>query len=237
MVFVVWSPKGGSGVSVLSAAVALAGARRGAGRIADLAGDQPALLALSTEPEAGLADWLEVGPEAPTEALDALALDAGRGVSILPLGARVADPAWGGDGASGAALAVALRATSPSTVTVADAGVPNRPALRALIEVADASVVVLRGCYLALRRATRDPLLEHAAGIALVEEPGRALGAAQVSDVLGKPVLARVPVRASISRVVDAGLLLRRPPEPLVRAGEALLGGLGFAGSLRGRVA
>lgn len=237
MVFVIWSPKGGSGVSVLSAATALAGARRGAGRIADLAGDQPAVLALSSEPETGLADWLEIGPEAPTEALDALALEVGRGLSVLPLGARAADPSWGGEGASGAALAVALRSGSRSGVTVVDAGVPTRPALRAIVEVADASVVVLRGCYLALRRATRDPLVEHAAGIALVEEPGRALGAGEVSDVLGKPVLARVPVRASISRTVDAGLLVHRPPEPLLRAGEALLGGLGFAGSLRGRVA
>jgi hypothetical protein len=37
-----WSPKGGSGTSVLAAACALVLGRRGGARLADLDGDQPA---------------------------------------------------------------------------------------------------------------------------------------------------------------------------------------------------
>ena len=37
------------------------------------------------------------------------------------------------------------------------------------------SIVVLRGCYLALRRAVHAPPLEHTAGVVLLDEPGRSL--------------------------------------------------------------
>lgn len=69
--------------------------------------------------------------------------------------------------------------------------------------------LVVRGpCYLSLRAA-----VEHRwepDGIVLLTEPGRALSAADVSDVLGAPVVAQVPVEAAVARVIDAGLLLAR---------------------------
>jgi hypothetical protein len=69
--------------------------------------------------------------------------------------------------------------------------------------------LVVRGpCYLSLRAA-----VEHRwepDGIVLLAEPGRALSAADVADVLGAPVVAQVPVDAAVARVIDAGLLLSR---------------------------
>lgn len=69
--------------------------------------------------------------------------------------------------------------------------------------------LVVRGpCYLSLRAA-----VEHRwepDGIVLLTEPGRALSAADVSDVLGAPVVAQVPVEPAVARVIDAGLLLAR---------------------------
>src|SRR6185436_18459308 len=82
-----WSPKGGSGTSVITAAAALVLAREDSARLADLSGDQPAILGLAGDPEQGLRDWLSAGPEAPTDALDRLAVDAGRGLAILAAGA------------------------------------------------------------------------------------------------------------------------------------------------------
>ena len=58
---------------------------------------------------------------------------------------------------AGAALAVALR-DGPVPVVV-DCGRAAEPASRAVAEVADATVVVVRGCYLTLRRAVRAPAL------------------------------------------------------------------------------
>ena len=99
------------------------------------------------------------------------------------------------------------------------------------------SVVVVRGCYLALRRAVRSSLLERAAGVVLLEEAGRSLGAAEVADVLDRPVLARVPVRSAIARAVDAGVLSGRLPESLARPTARLLARIGLLTDRRGEVA
>ena len=88
MLVVLWSPKGGSGTSTLAAACALVLARHSGGaRLADLGGDQPALFGLGADPATGLADWLAAGPEAPTDALERLAVEAAPGVVLLPRGA------------------------------------------------------------------------------------------------------------------------------------------------------
>jgi hypothetical protein len=236
MLLALWSPKGGSGTSVLAAACALVLARRADGaRLADLAGDQPAIFALATEPATGLGDWLAAGPEAPPDALERLSLVAAPGVALLPRGA--ADRALAPQPAAeaGAALAVALR--DAPVPTIVDAGTATAPAARALVEVADASVVVVRGCYLALRRAVHSPLLPRAAGTVLVDEPGRSLGATELADVLDRPVLARVPARAAIARAVDAGVLAARLPEPLARPVARLLARLQLLTDRRGEAA
>lgn len=235
MLYAIWSSKGGSGASVIVAATAVALARRGGGRLADLAGDQPAIFTMADDPTTGLADWLATGSEAPTEALDRWAVQVAPGIALLPRGGFNAPADWAGDAAAGAALAVALR--TGGTHTLVDVGVPTTPAARALVEVSDASVMVTRSCYLALRRAVRDDLLPRAAGVVLVEEAGRALGKREVADVLHRPVLAHVDVRPSIARAVDAGVVAQRVPADLFRAGEAVLDALGFAVTVGGRVA
>jgi cellulose biosynthesis protein BcsQ len=229
-----WSPKGGSGTSVVAAACAIVLAGDGGARLVDLDGDQPAVLGLppsgSTRPApGGVRDWLAVGPEAPADALARLAVEAAPGFVLLPRGG--AAPTASGE--SGAALGVVLRDTG---VTVADCGRADDPASRALVEVSDFSVIVIRPCYLALRRAATEELVRAASGVVLVEEAGRALGAREVADVLGVPVLASVPVRASIARVVDAGVLVARLPDALARPMRTLLERLGVARS-RGHAA
>jgi hypothetical protein len=213
-----WSPKGGSGTSVLAAACALVLARDGGACLADLQGDQPAVLGLDHDPSTGLRDWLSVGVEAPTDALDRLAVDAAPGLTLLPAGDA---PISAADAEAGAALAVALMQYERPTVV--DVGLPTAPAQEALLEVADASVTVLRGCYLALRRAARMAATSGAAGAVLVEEPARALGAREIADVLGIPVLATVPIRASTARVIDAGVVRMRMPDAITRPARHLL--------------
>jgi MinD superfamily P-loop ATPase len=221
-----WSPKGGSGASVFAAACALTLARDfGNVRLADLDGDQPAILGLAADPVTGLREWLHVGIDAPIDALERLGVPGGQGLTLLPAGreALAAIPPE-----VGAALGVALR--EGGMTTIVDVGVPDAPALDALLEVADATVVVLRGCYLALRRAVRMPATARATGAVLVEESGRALGSRDVADVLGVPVLASVPVRASIARVVDAGVFPVRLPETLAKPARTALGRVGCSG-------
>jgi hypothetical protein len=235
-----WSATGGSGTSVFTAACALVLAREvrdtgraGGVRVADLAGDLPAIFGLGVDPEVGLADWLAAGPEAPTEALDRLLGEVAPGVGLLPWG--------GGAGAagdmapeSGAALAVAL-SHGPSPVLV-DCGTARDPASRAIVEVADVAVVVLRSCYLSLRRAVHSPALRHTAGVVLVEEPDRSLGAQAISDVLDRPVLVRLAQKSRVARAVDAGVLTTRLPEPLARAAADFVRRIG-ALDMRGEAA
>jgi hypothetical protein len=226
MLFALWSPKGGSGTSVLAAACAAALARRGGCRLADLGGDQPAILGLGADPDTGIAEWLATGPDAPADALDRLAVEVAPGLLLIPPGTpRLLAPPAAAE--AGAALGAALqRAELPCVV---DAGRADAPAARMTVELADVSVVVLRGCYLGLRRAVNAPLTARAAGIAFVDEPGRSLGASEVRDVLERPVLTRVPVRPAIARAVDAGVIAVRPPEPLLRAASRLLDRVGGA--------
>jgi hypothetical protein len=213
VVLAVWSPKGGSGTSVVAAglAVVLSSSQTGRGaRIADLTGDQTSIFGVGSEPVNGLAGWLAAGPEAPTDALARLSMPIRPRLVLLP---RAGDPGpLPGDGAAGAALAVAL----DDMPTVLDCGVPCDPAARAAVETATTSVVVMRPCYLALRRAVRDELLTSAMGIVLVGEEHRAIRASDVSSVLGRPVLARVRLRPSIARSVDAGLFAGRLPHDLL---------------------
>lgn len=232
MLLALWSPKGGSGTSVVAAAVSLVLARRGPARLVDLAGDQPAIFGLPPEPGrtegGGLTEWLARGPLSPTEALDAAERAVAPALTLLAL-TSVPDEMIPAE--SGAALAAALRDGPP---TVVDAGLAaGAPAARDLVEAADASVVVVRGCYLALRRAVRCPLVGRAAGVVLVEEPGRALAAQDVADVLGRPVLARFPLRSSVSRAVDAGVLAGRLPGHLAAPAEVLLDALARAAAGR----
>ncbi len=240
MLIALWSATGGSGTSVFTAACALVLAReaRDAGhatgvRVADLAGDLPAVFGLGAEPDVGLADWLAAGPEAPTDALDRLATEVAPGIALLPLGGA-AEPLCAVAPEAGAALAVAL-AHGPSPV-LADCGTAREPTLRAVVEVADVAVVVLRSCYLSLRRAVHSPSLRHTAGVVLLDEPERSLGAHAIAEVLDLPVLARIPAKPRIARAVDAGVLGTRLPDQLARAATDVVRRVGARG-LRGEAA
>ena len=207
-----WSPKGGSGTSVVAAAAALVLARETDARIVDLAGDQPAVLGFAHDPVPGLLDWMRAGPGAPSDALDHLAVDVAPRLTLLPAGDPLGEPPVP---EAGAALAVALDADPRPAVC--DLGRLDAPALPAFAEVAGISIVVVRGCYLGLRRAVRHPAITEAMGAIVIDEHGRSLGAHDVEDVLGLPVLATIPARTSIARAVDAGVLPTRLPDSLGR--------------------
>lgn len=232
-----WSPKGGSGTSVFAAACALTLARihPSGVRLADLAGDQAAILGLPADPGPGLSAWLATGPEAPTEALDRLAVEVAPGLDLLPTGELGAEPVSTPSADAGAALAAAL-AAGPRRAVV-DAGTAVGAASRAVVEVADAAVAVIHPCYLALRRSVASPVLGRCRGVVVVEEAGRALTERDVHDVLRLPVLARVPMRAAVARAVDAGTLTGRLPSDLARPARAVLGAVGLLPAGRGEAA
>ena len=170
----------------------------------------PAVLGLPEPDGPGLGDWL-AAPDAPAEALDRLALDAAPGLHVLPRGRHDGDPARGD------ALAAALAGNGRPVVV--DCGRADGGPGFAVAAAADASLLVVRPCYLALRRALAAPL--RPSGVVLVAEEGRAMGRTDVEDVLGVPVRAVVDHDAAIARAVDAGLLATRLPRQLERPPRA----------------
>jgi len=105
---------------------------------------------------------------------------------------------------------------------VADCGAAATGPGLALAAGAPVSLLVLRPCYLGLRRALAAPV--RPSGVILLTEQGRSLGRRDVEDVLGVPVRAEVAVDEAVARAVDAGLLTRRVPRSLERALRAAVG-------------
>ncbi|MCA1684024.1 MAG: hypothetical protein LC708_02710, partial [Actinobacteria bacterium] len=217
-----WSPKGGSGTTVVSCALALTLVARpasGTGRpgvlLADLAGDVPAALGMPTPAGPGLADWLAAGADVPVDALGRLEVEAAAGLRLLPW-AGDPPPGAGATEPAGRADALATLLGADSRTVVADCGSAASGAGLALAAGAHLSLMVLRPCYLGLRRALQAPV--RPSGVVLVSEPGRAVTRLDVEDVLGVPVRAVVEHDTAVARAVDAGLLATRVPRALERA-------------------
>lgn len=211
MLIACWSAKGGSGTTVVSVALAgmLARTSPEGALLADLGGDVPAAAGLAEPTGPGLGEWLASGTGVPADALGRLEVPGPAGLRILPAGATA------GEHSARCEVLAAVLAADPRPV-VADCGSGPAGAGLAVAAGAPTSLLVLRPCYLALRRAVRAPL--RPSGVILVSEPGRSLGRADVEDVLGVPVRAVVGVDPAVARAVDAGLLPTRLPRSLERA-------------------
>jgi len=210
-----WSVKGGSGTTVVAATLVLGLA--GVGRsvvAADFAGDLPAVLGVADPGGPGLLDWLDAGPGVPPDGLSRIAHVSENGITIVPSG-EWSTRVGAGDVDAGTRLARGLRTVRAAAPVIADCGKVDSAALRAFVAAADRSFLVLRPCYLALRRAVHAP---RPTAVVLVNEPDRSLGIADVEDVLGVPVVAAINWEPGIARAVDAGLMSARLPRRLASA-------------------
>ena len=212
-VLTLWSAKGGSGCSVVAAAVALLAGDDRPVLLVDLGGDLGPMLGV--EPGGpGLAEWLAADAP-PPDALARLECRVADQLSLLPAGSVPPASVWaalsaGADTAERAALLARVLGADERMV-VADVGVPA-PLTRPLCDEAAWSLLVTRPCFLALRRRVPVPRPD---GVVMVTEPGRALDRADVADSVGAPVVASVAWDPSVARAVDAGTLARRVPRSL----------------------
>lgn len=204
MLIACWSVKGGSGTSVVAAALALQLARSGDTTLVDMGGDAPAILGLPEPDGPGVSEWLAAG-NVDAGGLSRVSMSAAPGLRLVPLG-REPLPESGGE-----RLAAAL--AGPANVVI-DCGsrIGTGPGLGAA-SAASISLLVVRPCYLALRRAISAPL--RPSGLVIVDEGERSLGQTDVAEVLGVPVRAVIPWDPRVARAVDAGLLVARMPRSL----------------------
>lgn len=203
--FLCWSAKGGSGITVVAAALALVLAQRHPALLIDLGGDSPAALGIAEPRGPGLGEWF-ASPTADVAALSRLAISATEALQLVPLGSTALpqpdDPRW-------ARLATAVTEMDVTVVIDAGRGVPA-PALHG---AATHSLLITRPCYLALRRAVASGL--QPTGVVLIDEPGRALTARDVERSLNVSVVAELQYDPAVARAVDAGLLASRLPRSL----------------------
>jgi len=178
--------------------------------LADLAGDGPAALGMAEPDGPGMSGWLAAGADVPADGLARLEVAAGPGLGLL---ARGSGPMVAGQGR---ALAELL-AADPRPV-VADCGVlggATGDVGLTLAAQATHSLLVLRPCFLALRRALAAPVRPSA--VVLVVEDGRSISASDVEAALAVRVSACVRVTPQVARAVDAGLLAAHLPRTLER--------------------
>ena len=202
MLTVCYSPKGGQGCTTVTAALALA--QRGA-RLIDTTVDLPAVLGLPEPSGPGICDLL-----AHDQPLELGAIERLANPSPPPLVSAGSTPAAAVPAHRWVELAATL--TADQAAWFLDAG--TNPA--AALVAADRRLLVVRNCYLALRRAVAHPVRPD--GIVLVTEPGRALTATDVEAVLTAPVVAEIAIDPAVARTIDAGLLAVRPPRTLARS-------------------
>ena len=220
-----WSSKGGSGTTVVAAVLAaVLAAEVGPTLLVDLGGDLPAALG-RPEPALGLTSWgRRPNPSSPADrhlrdGLRRLVVDGGPGVGLLPRGAGRLEEGIG------PALAEELSGRGPVVVdggTAAGSAADAGPVVD-LAAAAGASLLVLRPCFLALRRAVTAPVRR--SGVVMVDEPHRSLGRSDIEAALGVPVVAVVPWDPAVARRVDSGLLASAPPRAMARALRGIVSG------------
>lgn len=196
MLTVCYSPKGGQGCTTVTAALA---AHEPDALLIDIGGDLPALLGIPEPAGPGICDLLTTTDPIDARSLAAITIDAGP-ACLIHAGSTpptdVHSRRWD-------ELADTLR-SSYRTVFL-DAGTNHHAAV-----IADRRVMVVRACYLALRRAVAVDVRPDR--VILIVEPGRALTTVDVEAALGVPVAAEIPFDPAISRAIDAGLFTARLP-------------------------
>ncbi len=208
MLTLCWAAKGGSGTTVVTAALALLADRPTL--VVDLDGDLPIVLGLGADARPGVHDWLRSSADG--ERLSGLAVDVTPTARMIPVGAT--DPAP--DPSRWHDLATAL-ADRPEDVIV-DAGGGEPPV--ALAVAAERRLLVTRPCYLSVRAASASAC--RPTGVVLVDEPGRALRRDDIERAIGAPVVAELLLDPAVARAVDSGLLIARLPRPFRRRLEAV---------------
>ena len=205
---VCWSAKGGSGTTVVAAALALGSAIDSL--LIDLDGELPAALGVPEPSGQGLSDWF--ASDAPERSVLELAVDVEPTTRLVPRGPSPIPR----ESARWPALRSFL-ATTPLDVIV-DAGCGAPPAALAR----RAGPRPARHPSRATWRCRGPAGLPRPDGIVLVAEHGRSLTAADVARAVGAPVVARVAIDPAIARAVDAGLLAARLPGSMVKSLQPL---------------
>lgn len=211
------SSKGGTGTSTITAGLAALTAHRHGERtrqtsplVVDFIGDLPAIFGVAY-PTSGLAEWLN---RLVDHEFSDLVIECGQSIRLMSSGSLPLPEATSSQWNRFAAV-IGEEIANGHQVFI-DCGTQPIPEalLPRLTPKSGRTLLVLRPCYLALRRAMAEDI--DADGIIVVTGGGRVLTSKDVEAVLGLPVVAEVPLDPDIARRVDSGLFHSQLPKALV---------------------
>jgi MinD-like ATPase involved in chromosome partitioning or flagellar assembly len=201
------APKGGQGVTTITAALGILNAQAGHRTLLiDTGGDLPAILGKPESLSLGLAEYLI----SPNITLDDITINIGENLDIVTRGTGpIAFTTY--------TYGLVIGGLGDYDTVIIDAGTcADEWNLHA-----DRNVFVTRPCYLAVRRAIHLP--QRPTEVVYMAEPGRALSAHDIEVVLGVPIAATVPVDIDTARIIDAGILGSRMPQHMSRSLAAVV--------------
>jgi len=214
-VIALWSMKGGVGVTTTAALVAAEAANQANNVIVvDLAGDVAAAFGQSIAPEPiDRADWFDN----PTGQLDSLSPQAS--IRFAAIDTPTPDEDDDGSGLAGRCGWVIDQLRAAADVVVVDCGnqrEPDQPTpayelAQQVIEAADVSWVVVRPCYLAIRRS----IGADADGVVLVHDADYGYRASDITEALKLPMVVNL-------QAINAGTILTRALDPTTAHGIGL---------------
>ncbi|MEM7095189.1 MAG: hypothetical protein AAF567_19475 [Actinomycetota bacterium] len=175
--------------------------------LVDTESDLSPLLGLDPPEGPGLREWAST-PELGDEAMRRIATEVNFDLSLIHGGfSPWPDAARAGD--------LASRLERQREMVFVDAGRADEAFTKTLVAASNVRVLVVRNDYLTLHRVQH--LDTPPTAVVMLNERGRALGAADAEAVTGASVVLEVAVDASIARCLDAGLAGTRLPRGLLR--------------------
>lgn len=203
MMATMWALKGGQGTSTTTAMAAVGTSADRPALLVDLCGDQTSLFRMGRHQQ-GIAEW-SAGQE-PAEELARHALHVTDTLRLLPRGQGPIYPQRTDE------LYEWLIRAQPIDPVIVDAGTLDPESggeardhrlRRFAAEVAPASILVTKPCYLALRRGALNSISP--TGVVMVADTRRALGPKDIEQATGAPVLATIGYDHDIALAADGG--------------------------------
>lgn len=206
---VVWGVKGGAGVTVVTALLAMGHTEPVVATSFDH--DLSHVFGRSNAPgAAGLTEWTNSSQDVDASAVRSLLVDVDDRVKILPVGQQTIGRRPVADlGENNSALIVDGGIASDAYNT------ERIDQLFDCADVAELSLMVIRPCYLSLERAGSQ--LPRCDGLIVVRERWQAIKATDIEGVFGLPVLATLDVEPALARLVDEGQIIRASAHRRIR--------------------
>lgn len=226
MLITVFSPKGGSGTTTCAALIAKSFSQQFSiptVLIDAYDGDVETVVGVDSESEYGFIQWTEAkDPTAnnlariATSISDNFSFVSYSSVKNDKYNAPAPSQSIQEKNQKAAQLVEAL--SNNESNYVIDIGTNVNESTNAIIEASDIVVMVIKGCYISLNRASSHPYSSSADSVIVLSEPGRTITSKQICDVLRIKCVIEIEARRDFAKCIDAGILIFRTPKNMIGA-------------------